>query len=274
MDKLFKKPKKEILQKFEKAASLLKYSNIEFNPVTEKFCYTKKGTGMRWGSSADISVSFIEKDGLTNASFSCTNSSGLPLAETFKQKLLKDWYQELIDAVDKLSTIVETTENTDDKILDKEKKDTSKVITSKEKNIEKEIAKKVQSNDKKSTNVKYFFAAVFLAIGLLFYFVLPSGDGDSGSSGNFVFESLSEYNSEILGQTQLGVKSILGVPDLQFETRGYDTWSYECMIYDPITEKGCGIILIFNETNRKLGELEGEWVVGRVTKSRCSDYCD
>ena len=43
------------------------------------------------------------------------------MAESFKQKLLKDWYQELIDAVDKLATIVETSENTDDKIVDKEK---------------------------------------------------------------------------------------------------------------------------------------------------------
>ena len=100
--------------------------------------------------------------------------------------------------------------------------------------------------------------------------------GCGGSSGNYVFETLGEYESELLGQTQLSVKSILGVPDLTFDVRGYDSWSYECMIHDPITEKGCSVILIFNDTNRELGELDGELVVGSVTKGRCSskEYCD
>ena len=229
MDKLFKKPKKEILQKFEKAASLLKYSNIEINPVTEKFCYTKKGSGMRWGSSADISVSFIEKDGLTNASFSCTNSSGLPLAETFKQKLLKDWYQELIDAVDKLATIVETSENTNDKIVDKEKKDTSKAISSKEKNIEKEIAKKAQSNDKKSTNVKYFFAAVFLAIGLLYFVLLSSGHS---------YDSYQEFASDTSElQEYQDIVDRFGNPDYE---QNFSDYTYYTVFYNNITVKQRG----------------------------------
>lgn len=115
--------------------------------------------------------------------------------------------------------------------------------------------------------MKKILLFVILGFGLI-------GCGGSGSSGDFVFESLSEYRSEISGQTLLGVKSILGVPDLVSEVRGYDMWVYECMIYDPITEKGCSVILLFNETNRELGELEGEWVVGSVTKGLCSDYCD
>mgnify|MGYP006122983477 CR=1 FL=1 len=101
MDKLFKKPKKEVLEKFNNAASSLKYSNIEFNPVTEKFCYTKKGSGWNWGSSADISVSFIEKDGLTNASFSGTNAKGLGIEGT-RLRVLNVFYQEIIDEVEKL----------------------------------------------------------------------------------------------------------------------------------------------------------------------------
>ena len=116
---------------------------------------------------------------------------------------------------------------------------------------------------------------ILLIVILGFGFI---GCGGSSSSRDFVFESFSEYKSELWGQTQSGVKSILGKPDLvtKFGAREIDMWVYECMIYEPISEKGCSVILLFDDSSRQLGKVYPpgpNLIVTNVTKGRCSN-CD
>jgi hypothetical protein len=211
MDKLFKTNKTNLLEIFKKSATLLKYDEIEYNEITNKFNYKKKGTGLQFGASAHICVELTEKDGITNANFSCNSVKGFPFLESGKQTILSKWYSECMTNSEKLllanDLVNEKSVNSD------EDKQTNKVL-----HVEKEIEMNQKKNKSKSPLILISF---ILLISMIFVIhLLRTHNYDS-------FQEFANDTSEL--QYYSDVENRFGSPshDLNFSNYSYYTVIYK-----------------------------------------------
>lgn len=219
MDKTYKTNKTNLIEIFKKSATLLKYDEIEYNEITNKFNYRKKGSGLQFGASAHISVELTEKDGITNANFSCNSVKGFPLLESQKQTILSKWYSEFMTTSEKLllanDLVNKKSDNSDEDIQ------TNKVL---------QVEKEIQSNQKKNNSKSaLILIAIILLISMIFIIpLLRTHNYDS-------FQEFANDTSEL--QYYSDVENRFGTPSNDLD---FSNYSYYTVIYKNIKVKNRG----------------------------------
>lgn len=211
---------KDLLKLLKKITLLLGYYDVKLDEESFVINYTRPHS---WIVPLQVQITILASENDCEMYFVFPNRQKLGLSAGSQTKKAKN---ELIDNIDKLHSKVDSLSEKDDEesinVVDKNESD--------KKSIEKEIIRNSQETQKKSsTKIKYFFAAVFLAIGLLYFVLLSSGHNYDS------YQEFAEDTSEL--QEFQDIVDRFGNPDYE---QNFSDYTYYTVFYNNITVKQRG----------------------------------